>query len=329
MVVGMTSDWLQRTLPWATNLVGQLRNLLIILALAIVVDRLLRALEAHTIAQREEPARAPAQTLFRWLRLANWGLALVLLLGTLANVQVAWLLAAVGIVATAGSIVFGDLIYNAFAQVMLKSQRLVSVGDWLEIPPLQINGEVKEVGSVVIVIQNWDNTLTTVPPRYLLNNSFRNWQQMHRTGRRRIMRTLKVDVSTVRPLDDELVARARGVPAVAAFLDRAPAPDEAPLDLESKTNAAFYRAYLMGYLAVHPLVAKDMIWRVGNEDAVGNGLPLVLLAYLTTTQELAYRLAEAEIYEHALAVAPHFGLRIFQSPTGADLRQWSPAAEEA
>ena len=170
-------------------------------------------------------------------------------------------------------------------------------------------------------MQNWDNALATAPPRYLLTNSFRNWQQMYRVGTRRILRYIYVDVATVQPLDNQLCDAARELPGVASYLDqRLGESGQALPGLATLTNVALYRAYLMDYLATHPQVAKDQIWRVSNENALGQGLPLLLLAYLTETQDVPFRLLDAEIYEHALAVAPRFGLRVFQAPAGTDLR---------
>jgi miniconductance mechanosensitive channel len=267
---------------------------------------------------------------------SNVALAVVLLLGAFTDVPVAWVLAGLGVLAAAGSIVFGDLLYNAAAGAALKAGRLVAVGDWLEVPPLGINGRVREIGPLLVVVQNWDNTLATVPPRYLVTNTFRNWQQVSRAGARRVLRTLYLDVATVRPLDeldDELLAAARSLPGVADYLARhlpvtradgadgaGGAPQEPKqeqeqaLTLAELTNVGLYRAYLMGHLAAHPKRAPDTIWRVTNEDAVGGGLPLVLLAYVRETEDVPFRLLEAELYEHALAVAPRFGLRPYQSP---------------
>jgi miniconductance mechanosensitive channel len=133
-----------------------------------------------------------------------------------------------------------------------------------------------------------------------------------------MMRSLCIDVATVRSLDDELLAAVRELPELASVVAQL---DQDPGALpEALTNVGLYRLYLMRYLETHPKVARDTIRRVTNEDAVGQGLPLLLLAYLTETEDLPFRLLDAAIYEHALASAPRFGLRIYQAPAGADLR---------
>ncbi|MGL4650090.1 MAG: mechanosensitive ion channel domain-containing protein, partial [Caldilineaceae bacterium] len=282
--------------------------------------------EAQTIESRDESVSGSLHTLFRWLRIGTLMLTLVLLLGIFANVQVTWILAAIGVVATAGSIVCGDLIYNAVSRVILKSERLVTEGDWLEVTGLGVNGEVKSVGNALIVVQNWDNTLATVPPRYLMSNSFRNWQQMHLTGRRRILRTLHLEVTSVRPLDAELLASIRARVSLAALLDSSDEPKAEPVQFESLTNAALYRLYLMRHLEAHPLVAKDSTRRVTNEDSLGNGLPVLILAYATVTQDIPFRMLEAELYEYAVAAAPLFGLAVYQGRVANDLSTPSPWA---
>jgi miniconductance mechanosensitive channel len=321
LIVALAIPLMRQRFSGAQDIFGQFLGCYVIIVLALTLHKLLNALEELFTHEREPSIAASIHTVFRWLRIGNLAAAAVLVLGVFASVQVTWVLTAIGVVVAAGSIVFGDMIYNAVSHVILKGRGLVAEGDWLEIPALQINGEVKEIGPQLIQVQNWDNTLATAPPRYLLTNTFRNWQQMYQVGTRRILRYIYLDVASVRPLDDELCAAAREQPGVASYLDqRVRESGSAQLALATLTNAALYRAYLMDYLARHPKVAKDQIWRVTNEDAVGQGLPLVLLAYLTETQDVPYRLLDAEIYEHALAVAPRFGLRVFQAPAGADLR---------
>jgi miniconductance mechanosensitive channel len=333
-VVGLAAPALRERFGWSGGLFDQLLDGCVVVVVAVAVHGLLGALDELLAAGRAPAVADPIHQGFRWLRVANVALAVVLLLGAFTDVPVTWVLAGLGVVAAAGSIVFGDLLYNAAAGAALKAGRLVAVGDWLEVPPLGIDGRVREIGPLLVVVQNWDNTLATVPPRYLVTNTFRNWQQVHRTGARRILRRLYLDVATVRPLDepdDELLAGARSLPEVADYLaGRVPAggpaggaagtpqgpqpAQEQGQVLAGLTNVGLYRAYLMGHLAAHPQRAPDTIWRVTNEDAAGGGLPLVLLAYVRETEDVPFRLLEAELYEHALAAAPRFGLRPYQPP---------------
>ena len=320
LIVTLAAPLLRRRVSEEQDILGQLLGCYVIIVLALMLHKLLNALDELFTHEREPSMATSIHVAFRWLRIGNFTVAAILVLAVFANVQVTWILTALGVVVAAGSIVFSDMIYNAVSHVILKGRGLVAEGDWLEIPALQINGEVKEIGPQLILVQNWDNALATAPPRYLLTNSFRNWQQMYRVGTRRILRYIYVDVATVQPLDNQLCDAARELPGVASYLDqRLGESGKALPGLATLTNVALYRAYLMDYLAAHPQVAKDQIWRVSNENALGQGLPLLLLAYLTETQDVPFRLLDAEIYEHALAVAPRFGLRVFQAPAGIDL----------
>lgn len=307
----------------ALEIIGQLLRSYVIVVLATAIHKGLGAFDAVLGEAREPSVASSFHGIFRWLQIANFCVASVLVLGVFANVQVAWVLALLGVIAAAGSIVFGDLIYNAVARAFLKGRELVVAGDWLEIPALEINGEVKEVGPVLIEVQNWDNSLATVPPRYLLTNTFRNWRRMYEVGTRRIRRFVYIDVATVRLAGEVVGDELRARPEIAPYLEqRAVEYGSAARALATLTNAALFRIYFMGYLTAHPKVSKDSIIRVTNEDSIGQGLPLLIIAYLTETADVAYRLLDAEIYEHALAVAPQFGLRLFQAPAGVDLRTW-------
>ena len=125
------------------------------------------------------------------------------------------------------------------------------------------------------------------------------------------------------PLDDTWLAAARAEPAVAHWLaQRVQTFGSTAQATAGLTNVALYRVALMGYLASHPQRAADTIWRVTNEDAMGQGLPVLLLLYVRETEDVPYRLLDAELYEYALAAASRWGLRVFQAPSGADVGGW-------
>ncbi len=297
------------------DIVVQLVGSYVIVAFAFVLHRFLNALEKFFTKGHEVNA-ANIKAVFRVLRVGNIALAAILAISVFANIPVTLILAVFGVVLAAGSIVFSDMIYNVVSNFSLRRRGLVSMGDWLEIPALQIDGTVKRIGPQLIEVRNWDNTLATVPARYLMSNTFRNWREMYSVGKRRLERTIYIDLETVRPLDDALVAAVNDLHGIATFLEKHALPDSG--GLETLTNVGLYRTYLMGYLGRHPQISKDESLRVSNDDADGKGLPLTIVAYLTETQTIPYQLRDAEIYEHALAIAPRFGLRIFQFPSGYD-----------
>ena len=182
LIVAIATPLLQRRYNWTLGLLEPLLDGYVIVVIALTVHNLLGALDELITAQRTPSAAAPVRLAFRWLRIANLAVAVILALGVFTGVPVTWLLAVLGVIVATGSIVFGDMIYNLVALSILKQRKLVAKGDWLEVPALQINGQVSEVGAQLIEVQNWDNTLATVPPRYLVSNSFRNWQHMERLG---------------------------------------------------------------------------------------------------------------------------------------------------
>lgn len=288
-------------------------DLFVIVIFALMVNALLLALESLVEPERKGLGFIPIQRLFQVLRVANLALAMILGLGVFYNIQLGWVLGSLGLLAAAASIVFGDMIYNVVARTILVSQKLVSVGDWIEISALGIDGQVREIGPFLVEVENWDKTLATVPPRYLLTNSFRSWQQMYQAGVRRMMRTLHLDLGSLRAADEAMLAEARALPGVAAYLD-------GRAGVSSVANVALYRAALMGYLGAHPQVHSELLYRVSDLDATGQGLPVLILAYLRETADLPYRLLDAEIYEHALVMARRFGLRVYQAPSGEDMR---------
>ncbi|NTU85520.1 MAG: mechanosensitive ion channel [Chloroflexales bacterium] len=295
------------------TLISQALEFFVILDLALLLNALLRAIEHVVEPERKALGALPLRRLFQILRVTNIVLAAILALGVFYDIQLGWVLGSLGLLAAAASIVFGDLIYNVVARTILVSQNLVAVGNWISIPALSIDGQVRTVGSFLIEVENWDKSVATVPPRYLLTNSFRSWQQMTRSGSRRIMHTLYLDLASVRPADVPMLAEARTLPGVAAYLDGL-------ASVSTVTNIALYRAAVRGYLETHPQVQTELPFHMFDLDATHLGLPVQILAFLRETAELPYRLIDAEIYEHALVLAGNFGLCVYQVPGDHELR---------
>ena len=181
----------------------------------------------------------------------------------------------------------------------------------------------------------WDKTITTIPTWRLMSESYKNWRGMSESGGRRIKRTLRLDASSVRFLDVaemayfsrfELLHDYMGAKTVAVqeanTQARAQLGDKADLPANQRrlTNLGTFRAYVEAYLRAHPRIHQNMTLMVRTLEPTPEGVPLELYCFTATTAWVAYEATQGDIFDHLLAILPEFGLRLYQSPSGHDLR---------
>ncbi len=240
-------------------------------------------------------------------------------------------IAGLGALAAVLMFVFKDLILGLVAGIQLSANRMVAVGDWIEIPKFGVDGDVIEIALTTVKIRNFDKTITTVPTQALINESFKNWRGMQETGGRRIKRSVYVDVSSVRFCDEEMLARYAKIQHIAGYLEEkrreiADYNDQAKVDRSTLvngrhlTNIGTFRAYIEAYLRNHPKISSNLTLLVRQLQPTVHGLPIELYVFTNDTNWINYEGIQADIFDHILAAAPEFDLRIFQEPTGADLK---------
>jgi len=227
--------------------------------------------------------------------------------------------------------VFKDTILSLVASVQLTSNDMLRVGDWIEMPQLNADGDVIDIALHTVKVQNWDKTITTIPTHRLIEESFKNWRGMSEAGGRRIMRALVLDQNSVRFLTDEEQASMRRFALIDDYLDRKReelelwnrqqlAVGRDPVNARRATNIGTFRAYVNAYLCAHPSIAQDMTMLVRQLEPTSKGLPLQIYCFTNTTAWNAYESIQADIFDHLLAIMPEFDLRIYQEPSGLDLR---------
>jgi miniconductance mechanosensitive channel len=229
-------------------------------------------------------------------------------------------------------LVFKDTILSVVASIQIASNDMIRIGDWVEMPKFGADGDVVEIALHTVKIQNWDKTVTTIPTHAFISDWFRNWRFMSEAGGRRIRRDLYVDQSTVRFLTREETQRFKRFDLLQEYIvekeehlaDVNRPIEEAhedPVNARRLTNVGTFRAYIFNYLQAHPQIRQDMTLLVRQRDPTPDGLPIQIYCFTATTKWAEYEGIQSDIFDHILAIVPEFGLRVFQHPSGEDLRE--------
>ena len=209
---------------------------------------------------------------------------------------------------------------------------MLARGDWIEMPKYGADGDVLEVALTTVKVQNWDKTITTTIPTYaLITESFRNWRGMSDSGGRRIKRALNIDMSSIRFCDQEMLDRFSKIQYITPYLETKRQETASwnterhvdPSDLVNGrrlTNVGTFRAYVVAYLRNHPMIHQEMTFLVRQLAPTSHGLPIEIYVFSRDQEWSNYEAIQADIFDHVLAIAPAFDLRIYQSPSGGDVR---------
>ena len=227
-------------------------------------------------------------------------------------------------------LVFRDTILSLVASIQLTTLDMVRVGDWIEMPQYNADGDVVDIALHTIRVQNWDKTITTIPTHKLISESFRNWRGMQDSGGRRIKRSINIDAGSVRFLTDDEMERFTRFTLLREYIQRKRnelaeynaalgGPQTANVNLRRLTNLGTFRAYLWNYLKNHPRIHREMTLLVRQLQAGEKGIPIEIYCFTNTTEWGTYEAIQADIFDHVLAQCREFGLSVFQAPSGTDV----------
>ena len=225
--------------------------------------------------------------------------------------------------------VFQGTIMSLIASIQISVNDLVKEGDWLEVPSYDADGTVIDVNLYIIRIRNWDNTISVIPTNKLMETSYRNWRGMEESGGRRIKRSVQLDQTTVSFCTPKMIERYGRIDLISDFVAGRKTPidsykkehgkGDSPLDGPQITNLEIFRAYTEAYLRNHPDIHTDkMDFLVRELPPSPSGVPVEVYAFTKTTKWSEYECIQSEIFDHLLAAASFFDLRVFQEPTGLD-----------
>jgi len=230
-------------------------------------------------------------------------------------------------------LVFRDTILSLVASIQIASNDMIRIGDWVSVPQAGCDGEVIDIALHTVKVQNWDKTISTIPTNKFITESFKNWRGMSESGGRRIKRSLRLDMNSVRFLtDDEIGELSRrellqdymreSVAAITRYNEEKAAGNPGVIpEIRRLTNLGTFRVYVQKYLEAHPKTHKDMTLLTRQLAPGPEGVPIEVYCFSNDTAWANYEGFQGDIFDHLIATLPEFGLRAFQAPGGSDFRK--------
>ena len=287
----------------------------------------------HEIYNKKDSFKnKPLKGFIQILQVTVFFIGVILIISILINKSPVSLLAGLGASAAILMLVFKDTILGFVAGIQLSANDMLRAGDWITMSKYGADGTVIEVTLNAVKVRNFDNTITTIPPYLLISDSFQNWQGMQESGGRRVKRSINIDMTSVRFCTPEMLEKYRKIQLLANYVDETEKVVEEynkEHDIDNsvlvngrrQTNLGVFRAYLTNYLRSLPTVNQDMTCMVRQLQPTETGIPLELYFFSANKVWVAYEGIQADVFDHVLAIIPEFGLRVFQNPSGEDLRR--------
>ncbi len=315
---------------WALRL-DTLINVYLVVIVLLVGFALLDAAVAF-FGENETTKTLPVKGFIQTAKLVSVVMSGILVLSLLLGRSPIFFLSGLGALTAVLLLVFKDALLGLVAGVQLSLNRMVQIGDWIEMPKYGADGDVIDVSLTTVKVQNWDKTVTTVPTYALISDPVKNWRPMAEAGGRRIKRSISLDMQTVRFVDEELLARLRTFRRLHGYLERRLSEiDEHNREHKEDlrvlvngrrlTNIGCLRAYVVEYLKSRPEIRQDMTFLVRQLQPTATGLPLEIYVFSADTRWAYYEGIQSDIFDHLLAVIPAFDLRVYQSPSSYDVTQ--------
>lgn len=252
----------------------------------------------YEISSRHETLRnRPLKGVYQMIKLLAVCVGAILIVSILIGQDATAVLAGLGASAAIIMLIFRDSILGLVAGVQLSANDMLRPGDWITMAKYGADGYVTEVTLTTVKVQNFDKTITTIPPYALVSDSFQNWRGMWDSGGRRIKRSLLIDASSVHNCTAAELAALR---------------EKGLAGAEPVVNLYALREYAARYLKGHPGIHPDLMQMVRMLQPTPEGIPVEVYCFTRETDWVAYEAVQGAVFDHLFAVLPDFGLRAYQ-----------------
>jgi miniconductance mechanosensitive channel len=280
------------------------------------------------INRRQEAKRSkPIRGLVQFVQIILYFLCFIFCVAIAINKSPLALFAGLGAASALIMLIFKDSITGLVAGAQLSFNHMLQIGDWITLPSYDVDGEIVDITLTSVKVLNWDKSVSTVPTYNLVvSDSVKNWRYMKESGIRRISRAIAIDAATIRFCTPEMLARYRAISGVDEALKKIETGSGSPATSAGEsagklgkfggiTNLGVFRAYIYLYLEHKSGIRADLDVVVKQKEHSASGLPLEITCFANTTDTKPFETIQSDIFDHLIAIAPAFDLKLFQMQT--------------
>lgn len=331
IVLSVGMEWVPNLPEDFASFISRMVSALMILVVARTLDAILEAMHTGYHELPHEDKR-PIKSYIQMGKVIIYIICVILIIAQIADRSPWYFLSGLGAITAIVMLVFRDTLLSLVASVQITNNNLIKSGDWIEMNQFGADGPVIDIALNTVRVQNFDKTITVIPTHKFLEHSFRNWRGMQEAGGRRIRRWIHIDITSIRFLTLAEVERFKKSRFLSGYITNKlddlnefyknrPGDEFSPLDARWLTNIGTFRIYAFEYLKAHPQINHDLMTLVRQHQPTGEGVPLELYAFTNDVRWVYYEQIQADIFDHMFAISSEFGLRLFQNPSGHDLRE--------
>ena len=315
--------WLPEVLPdfpetcaFLIKMVKIVEIIIFIMILISIVTTLEDIYNTHEMSKLK-----PVTGLVQVIKIVLYTVGGLAIIAFLLDTKLSTILIGLGTMSAVLMLIFQDTIKGFVGSIQLSANDMLRIGDWIAIGPA--DGNVLEINLTTVKVQNWDNTITTIPTYSLVSNPFTNWRGMSESGGRRIARSINIDVNTIRYCTPEMLQKYKHYGLVKDYIaqkeedileyNKANRIDTSEImNGRQQTNLGIFRAYIKAYLNNTPKLNHNLTLMVRQLQPTEFGVPLQIYAFSSDKKWVNYEEIQSDIFDHIISAATMFDLKIYQ-----------------
>lgn len=297
------------------NAVGAVLTILLVRRLLNSIKDFLKTLKNF----KDKPIDSYIQVIMIFV----WFIGIMFIFSILSGKDISTFLATLGALSAVILLIFKDSLLGFVASIQVTINDTVRIGDWISMKSYSADGDVIEINLSTVKVQNFDNTITSIPTYKLVSDSFVNWRGMSESGGRRIKRSLLIRVSSITFVDDQQLQELVKIERIADYILERKEEIESEnqingtdksllLNGRNMTNIGLFRRYALAYLKNHPEINKDLTTMVRQLAPTSEGVPLEIYVFVKDKVWVNYERIMSDIFDHLLAAIPFFKLECFE-----------------